>query len=101
MTARENPRDPSIPNAQNIERDHDVEDARTGLRERPTRVLGQISLPGRNHKTMEPWNPGKQFGSLISKGESHFLEGDLFPRRRVWFHGSHLRQAPRLIQGIS
>jgi hypothetical protein len=53
MTARGNPRDPSIPNAcQNIERD--VEETRTGLRERPTRVFGQFSLPGRNHGTMEP-----------------------------------------------
>jgi hypothetical protein len=49
---------------------------------------------------MEPWNPGKLFGSLVSMGESHLLEWDLFPRRRVWFHGSHLRQDPRLIQGI-
>lgn len=34
-------------------------------------------------------------------GGIDLLEWDLFSRRRVWFHGSHLRQAPRLIHGIS
>lgn len=62
---------------------------RTGLRERPSRF--RPVFPNRNHGTRAIW--------LISMGESHLLEGDLLSRRRVWFHGSLMRQAPRLIHG--
>lgn len=65
-----------------------------GLRERPTRVLGQFSLPERNHGTQQRNFQGWQFAL---NGESHLLEWDSFSRRRLWFHGSLSRQAPRLI----